>query len=559
MGNVLKTIRKIVTFINNEEENGGLWLPNIQRYFVWNEEQMEKLFDSIMRKYPISTLLFWRTDESIKIRKFIDHYHDKLKLTDFYITDTKKKKKMIVLDGQQRLQAFYVALKGSYNRKELYFNVLSGDNLQEEIRYKFKFLSYEMAQINDGWVKLKDLVYSEVGYYEDADRIIEKIGNVENPTLVRQNIARVQQVFTADDIIIYQELDSIDNPSLYSLNDIVEVFIRANSGGTPLGKSELMFTLLVLSWEEIEEELLDFLNILNRPGYKFTRDFILKTSLILIGTGAKYDVHKFRVENNIQTLRDNWNKIKDAISDIRDFMQNNTFIRSDKALPSYLALIPIIYFKFRFPEKWRYIKMDDLGFWLTRVLLTGAFSGSSDSILDVLIRDIKEKEDFDIDSINSIIIERNRSVSLSPKAVLDSRYGQKKTYLIFYMLYKSNMPTFIAANDSNLPSLDHIFPQSLLKNMKVRNPRTNRAIAKYSRPERDQIANLMVLSLNENCDEKRATPPDTWFADKDESYLQLHMIPSRQLLDKENFEGFIKQRKKLIISRLRSLNLLKKE
>ena len=121
------------------------------------------------------------------------------------------------------------------------------------------------------------------------------------------------------------------------------------------------------------------------------------------------------------------------------------------------------------------------------------------------------------------------------------------------------MPTFIPAKDNNLPSLDHIFPQSLLKSMKVKNPRTSRAIAKYSRPERDQIANLMVLSLNENCDEKQATPPDAWFADKDESYLQLHMIPSKQLLDKENFEVFIKERKKLIISRLRSLNLLKKK
>ena len=85
--------------------------------------------------------------------------------------------------------------------------------------------------------------------------------------------------------------------------------------------------------------LIYFLNILNRPGYKFTRDFILKTSLILIGTGAKYDVQKFRKEINIKNLRENWDKIKATISDIRDFIHNNTFIRSDQALPSYLALI----------------------------------------------------------------------------------------------------------------------------------------------------------------------------------------------------------------------------
>ena len=47
LGNVLQTVRKIVNFINNEEENGGLWLPNIQRYFVWNEEQMENLIKKL--------------------------------------------------------------------------------------------------------------------------------------------------------------------------------------------------------------------------------------------------------------------------------------------------------------------------------------------------------------------------------------------------------------------------------------------------------------------------------------------------------------------------------
>ena len=43
------SIRKVVTFLNNPEENGGFWLPNIQRSFVWNEEQICRLFDSIMR------------------------------------------------------------------------------------------------------------------------------------------------------------------------------------------------------------------------------------------------------------------------------------------------------------------------------------------------------------------------------------------------------------------------------------------------------------------------------------------------------------------------------
>ena len=48
-------------------------MPNIQRPFVWSEEQIARLFDSIMREYPISTLLVWKTKEEVKHRKFIDN------------------------------------------------------------------------------------------------------------------------------------------------------------------------------------------------------------------------------------------------------------------------------------------------------------------------------------------------------------------------------------------------------------------------------------------------------------------------------------------------------
>ena len=61
MKNKNVTIRKVVQYLNNREYDGGFWLPNIQRPFVWGTEQIEKLFDSIMRQYPISTLLVWRT------------------------------------------------------------------------------------------------------------------------------------------------------------------------------------------------------------------------------------------------------------------------------------------------------------------------------------------------------------------------------------------------------------------------------------------------------------------------------------------------------------------
>ena len=71
------SLRGIVSFLNNTDaDGGGFWLPNIQRPFVWSEEQICRLFDSILRQYPISTLLVWKTKGSVRRRKFIDVFKE---------------------------------------------------------------------------------------------------------------------------------------------------------------------------------------------------------------------------------------------------------------------------------------------------------------------------------------------------------------------------------------------------------------------------------------------------------------------------------------------------
>src|SRR3954465_7148739 len=100
MKNQKETIRKMVRYLNNPDEDGGFWLPNIQRPFVWDEDQICRLFDSILREYPISTLLVWKTKSPIRCRRFIDTYKTTVRLTDFYVPEDEKKK-CLVLDGQQ--------------------------------------------------------------------------------------------------------------------------------------------------------------------------------------------------------------------------------------------------------------------------------------------------------------------------------------------------------------------------------------------------------------------------------------------------------------------------
>src|ERR1041384_6092500 len=326
MKNQKQTIRKIVGFLNNPDEDGGFWLPNIQRPFVWKEDQIYRLFDSILREYPISTLLIWKTNnDEIRRRKFIDNWNDGLRLSDFYIPKDSKKK-CLVLDGQQRLQSLFIALCGSYEDRELYFDILSGDlAAPDDIRYKFKFIDPSEAQFP--WVKFKDLIFTTKKKRELLDQLekaAQRALTDDEENKIEDHLDLIDRTFKMDEAVTYQELDSIDNPKLYSEDDVVEVFIRANSGGTKLGKSDLLFSLLGASWDEADKKMEDVLDSLNKHGFAFDRDFVLKTSLALLGQGARYEVAKFRKPGVREDVEAKWDNIVQAIQSVLDFVRGKT-------------------------------------------------------------------------------------------------------------------------------------------------------------------------------------------------------------------------------------------
>ncbi|MBP6872707.1 MAG: DUF262 domain-containing protein [Bacteroidales bacterium] len=547
MNNQKETIRRFINYLNNEEHLGGFWLPNIQRPFVWKIEQIERLFDSILREYPIGSLLIWKNNSAMRHRKFIDIWRDGLKLIDFYVPENRKPK-MLVLDGQQRLQSLFIGLKGSYNGQELYMDILSGDQkAPEDIKYDFKFLSSPSFP----YVKFKGLVFTDKLNYEIKNEIIATAGRdlSENEDIrIVQNIEIIRNVFCTQENVLYQVVDSIDRPLAYKEDDIVEIFIRANSGGTKLSKSDLLFSLLVSAWENADEDMTMLLNELNRDGFDFGRDFILKCCLVIFGKGARYEVEKFRNADTKEKIENNWDLICHALKDVKDFVVGKTFIQCDKVLTSYLALIPLVYYRYHYKNRWEKTKkMDE---YLVRVLLAGAFGGSPDNLIDKIIKQIDENQLFMTNEIFGIIKNDGRNLDLSKETILSFHYQDKRIHLLFNLIYDFNYdPSYI----QNEPQLDHIFPQSILRTIKIPNPETGRVnLMKYHQFDRDQLANMMLLTRQENGGGgKSYTPPLEWFDNKDDAYLEKHMIPKNKNLWKiENYEAFIEERKKLILKKI---------
>ncbi len=141
-GDQMATIMGLLNQISDEE----IVLPAIQRDFVWTESQTETLLDSIMRGYPIGIALLWETYNDIQYRIFERDF--RRGTMHSYRDNPEHRRLRIVLDGQQRLQSLYIALHGQRDGHSVYFDVLSGQQLDdtEQERYLFDFLSAEEAR-----------------------------------------------------------------------------------------------------------------------------------------------------------------------------------------------------------------------------------------------------------------------------------------------------------------------------------------------------------------------------------------------------------------------------
>ena len=214
--------------------------------------------------------------------------------------------------------------------------------------------------------------------------------------------------------------------------------------------------------------------------------------------------------------------IADAISAVLDFVRGKTYIRCDKALPSYLVLIPLIYLRFHFREEWTHAKgiLDDL----PRSSLAGAFAGTPDELIDDLVREINRAHGFELNEIFGVIRSQNWSLELTEDRLWDMGYGSDNIHLLFNLWYREF--NYTPAYDDNLPQIDHIFPQSLLRKVKTANASTGRInVMRYRDRDRNQLANCMLLTAEENgAGGKSNQTPDQWFVGRraEDSYLEMH-------------------------------------
>lgn len=559
------TIRDLIT----EKIGRNTFLPAIQREYVWSPYQVEKLFDSLMCGYPISSFLFWRIREENKkdwiSYDFIRDFDAESPHNNEANLDGVNQDIFLVLDGQQRITSLNIGLRGSYRffyrkwrKTKLYLNLLwnhDNDN-PEELTYQFLFKEDEQplprTDYAQYWYRVGDILN-----YNDISDAIENIENKmfaytkEELSIARKVITKLYSVIHVTPIINYYEEKS-DN-----YDKVLEIFIRTNTGGQKLEYSDILLSTATAKWKELNarEEINNFTDEINKigVGYNFGKDFVMKGAMYLTeDLPIQYKLSSF-TQSNLEKIESHWDTTKEAIRNAVLLISRYGF--NDKNLVTKLALLPIAQYLRNICSK-NYVvstKVDDvidqnnIQKWLIFIILKNGLGGSSDTKLTQMRKIVDTKYDrFPYAELNREMLIESSFNEMELESILQTNYGTRYSYLILSLLYPGRDWKDKTFNE------DHIFPQTEFQRKKLKaRGYDDEKIEKYL-SSYNSIANLELLDDSEN-KIKNAKPFEEWLSDRDENFKERHHIPQMEDYSFDNFLSFIENRKILLLDSLRKI------
>lgn len=558
----MPTIQNLITQI----ENGEVILPAIQRNFVWGENKILLLFDSIMRGYPLGIVLMWETYLDLDYRPFVKTYREG-ELPQFS-NNEKNAKLQLVLDGQQRLQSLYLALKGTYNGKKLYFDVLSGNRTNDfrEVFYKFRFFDHAIAQKQNQTQleKVKDPenpesdTTTEASYYLPVNLLVNQAPDAdiklrhqivsefqlkgEMALKVELNISKLKYVInTSPDILQVSSIDKDKDRKASDRkteSDILEIFVRINRQGTVLSRSDLVFSMLKLNWKESAEDLPAFVSSINEGNNLWLdNDFVIRSLFAVSDLGAKFDVDILRNTENVDKIKANYERTCNAIRSLVDFLTQQCRISNRSLVGGYPNLIPLVYYLAHCPD--HLVPNSELENVKLAVYLMGYYrplSRYADSRIPKFIDNELEpnlkKGEYKF-PIKGLIWW---TWHWEGHQLFDQHVLQRNVPLTLHLL--QGIGTSPVKYRKNAPEIDHIFPKSTLRENG------------YGEHQVNSYGNFWILAKAKNQNKSKKAPRE-WFAEVPDSILHSALI-DRDLLDFETFKDFLDKREQAILDQIKT-------
>lgn len=569
------TIKALLTDV----EQHTYVLPAIQREFVWSSEQICRLFDSLMQGYPFGTMLFWRVSaqnsHTFKFFDFVRDFHERDNPHCPPLAIQYHKELVAVLDGQQRMTALNIGLRGSYAEKlknkwwsnpdafptkRLHLNLLGQVDPESGDRYVFEFREDSQPALLDGalWFPV-GLILGMAGGPDITDWYEQFDMSKEQRKAAYKTLDTLYRVVHTDQLIAYYEEKD------QNIERVLNIFIRINSGGSKLPYSDLLLSVAVAQWKTLDarQEIHKLVDEMNAVGerFSFSKDLVLKAGLMLADIGSV----GFKVENfnheNMEILESKWKKIRNALVLSTRLLSNFGF--NGQVLRADSAILPIAYYLYSrgFAESYltdsAYLEdRQAIRRWLAKTLLKA--SGIWGSGLDTFLGRLREvlklhgSRGFPLEEIRVEMSKSGKSIGFEDEEIedlLDLEYGQPLTFSLLSLLF----PHLDFANHFHV---DHVFPKSKMSAKALEKQGFEAEDAALAAKRCNQLPNLQLLQGDINV-QKQATLPAQWLIDAFEPASRSHYLSINLLgdvpVDVKNFNSYFLARRALLKSRIKEL------
>lgn len=512
---------KISTILDHID-NGHMALPEFQRGYVWNRDQVRGLFDSLYRRHPVGGLLVWATES-----KSAAHRGDGPLAAGVV---------KLLLDGQQRMTTLYGVVRG---RPPKFFdgNAQAFTGLQFHLGTE-TFAFYQPVKMKDDplWIDVTELMRAG---NEGLGVFVTRLStNPDTVARIGDFVGRLSRLLGIMDVDLHiEEVTGADK----TLDIVVDIFNRVNSGGTKLSKGDLALAKICADWPDARDTMKAKLKEWNEAGYDFNLDWLLRSVNTVLTGEAKF---QYLHDKSAEEIQDGLARAIRHIEKVLNMISGRLGLDHDR----------VFFGKFGVPVMVRYLDQtkgslnerdrDKVLFWFAQAGMWGRFSGSTESLIDKDLEALTETEG-GLDRLLDQLRLWHGGLRVEPGHFTGWSLGARfypVLYLITRMGEARDWGTGLPLKSSLLGKMSrlevhHIFPKAQLYKRS------------FARADVNALANFCFLTKDTNLNISDRLPRD-YFREVEKAHpgaLASQWIPMDEALwEIDNFPAFLEARKILL-------------
>lgn len=485
---------------------GDILLPKFQRDFIWERGQVLDLLDSVVKNYPIGSVLLWQSRQELRSENNIAGLEVSLPKPDYPVN--------YLLDGQQRLSVICGALHWRGNDSDSLWNIA---------------------------FDLKKRVFQYVKTLEELPPHLIRTNRLSDASSFYKHISAIEALDLPDKDVLKRNADLLFNRFKdyfiavvtlgdMSIDDVAPIFERINSTGTPLTIVDLMRAATWSSDFDLIDSIDEIREALGEKGFGgVDRKVILRNMSAAAGGGFSADGIEDLRKYDSKALKQAAKVTEESFRRSVDFLSTQIRIPNDSIIPYANQLVVLTEVFRRLPTPTA-VQYREISLWFWRTSISGYFSGWNTGMMKTdLLATAKfangESASLDVDAGLP-----NPDIWQARQHRANGAHAKSLGIMLSYLdpvdiLTGNKIDVSKSLSWLNSKEYHHFFPRDYLKNQGV------------TAKEANCLANIMLLTSSSNKIISNRAPSDYLRAVQKAAGANLDSWLETNLISKEAFEA----------------------